>query len=361
MSRSFPEYLQSVVYMLGHTSPIIFLYLIALIAVISLRKKLHFSKKLIAALIIIVIIDVVFPFVWQYLLMIMMRGDYGNLHSFPVILGTIRTVIYTVLIGIVFYELIIGRFKLLPSPESNQGSINKTMQLGFAGSASEALKYLFLIIISSLLIIPMAWAIAATNRWVVRSVSVDGKPANATFNGKGTEIWPYFIGISLLSSIIYLTPALAGILPREYHYIGQSVMLLSFVLFFLLLPLTIYWGFVILKWSVRSIQAEKGLSPSFEGNYVSFISYYIGTILAYVSVIGWAWVIASFLRWICRGIQVKGYNIRFTGKGHQILGVYLAFSLGSLFIITIPFLTVWIYKWHMEKIEIDIFEETVEI
>ena len=86
------------------------------------------------------------------------------------------------------------------------------------------------------------------------------------------------------------------------------------------------------------------------GGYWPFLGYSLLLSLSIYSIIGWAWVATAFMRWFCRNISIPGQEVVFVGKGWDALWRGFAAILGSLLIITIPWLWVWYLRWIMRNV-----------
>ncbi len=362
MNDKLSIFLNGIVRYLPFSTPFIFIYLTALITAVALKKKLRLSDRLIIALAAVLAVDIIFPLVHVYVTDVLRHTSELsplNIAYVFMVLGLIRTVTASVLLAVILYDLVITRFNLLPVEADQQPKVKRIIQLTFNGDAFSALKYILLLLVSSITIIPMAWAVAGLNRWLVSSVSPRDGQSKTTFQGTGNQIWPYFVGIWLIAIGPYALTILVGFASGNIGDGRFAFMSLYPALLICLMPLTIFWSFKILTWSINSISTEQGVHPEFEGRYISLVGYNLLLAVSYLSVIGWAWVNSSILRWLCRSVRINGYRVRFVAKGHQVLGVYLAYSMGCLLIVTIPFLTVWFCQWHIKHMEIDELEQAV--
>ena len=70
--------------------------------------------------------------------------------------------------------------------------------------------------------------------------------------------------------------------------------------------------------------------------------------MACVTVIGWAWALKYFLRWICARIE-GAPRFAFNGGGFAILWRPLLFAFGSILVVTIPWLMKWYANWIVSQ------------
>ena len=121
--------------------------------------------------------------------------------------------------------------------------------------------------------------------------------------------------------------------------IGLSgVQWLNGLMFFVLMAL--YW--LSLKWFVANIASNgQPLGLSFSGTYWAYLGWTILAFLSVITIIGWAWVYAAWMRWVCRNIQGTRREVVFNGTGLEFLWRSIVIAIVSAFIIPIP----WMYRW----------------
>jgi hypothetical protein len=71
-----------------------------------------------------------------------------------------------------------------------------------------------------------------------------------------------------------------------------------------------------------------------------------------VTIIGWAWVLKFFLRWVCRNISGT-VNFDFVGTGWGILWRIIVVILASIFVIPIPWLLRWFTVWLLAQVRVE--------
>jgi hypothetical protein len=177
-------------------------------------------------------------------------------------------------------------------------------------------------------IIPTPWVLRWYIDWFMGCVHVPGRP-NLSFTGTvGTiAIW-YFgalVALILLSVIGNMadSPAIGNL--------GGIV------------QVVVYWFF--LRYVVANIASNgQPLGLSFSGSIWAYIGWQILTVLSIFTIIGWAWVFAAQMRWICRNILGTRRAVVFKGTGLQFLWRVLVTAIASCFLIPIP----WVYRWMMQ-------------
>jgi hypothetical protein len=71
--------------------------------------------------------------------------------------------------------------------------------------------------------------------------------------------------------------------------------------------------------------------------------------LSVITVIGWAWVITAWMRWICRNVAGTRREIVFGATGWQVLWRTVLFGLGCALLIPIPWAMRWYATWYVSR------------
>src|SRR3954469_19577938 len=170
-----------------------------------------------------------------------------------------------------------------------------------------------LYVVGMLLVIPAPWAATSFYRWMVSRTYVPGRP-NLAFNGQVGDIWYVLVLMALLS---YAGAA------------GDYIQLVA-----ILVQAFLSW--VILRWIVGSLSANgQPLPIAFSGDVWAFVGWQVLMYLAILTIIGWAWVITAFVRWICRNITGTRREIIFNASGLEMLWRTILFAIGCGLLIPI--------------------------
>ena len=180
-------------------------------------------------------------------------------------------------------------------------------------------------VIGCVLIIPLPWVLVWYIKWIVPCVRVPGRP-NLSFAGTAMSTVPWYFGVLVLAVAVGMIGSLAGI-------DGLSNLLT-------IAQVVLYWLF--LKWFIANLASnEQPLGLSFSGSFLSYLGWAILAGISVITVIGWAWVYAAWMRWFCRNIQGTRREVRFLGSGLEFLWRAIVALFASAFIIPIP----WVYRW----------------
>jgi GYF domain 2 len=165
------------------------------------------------------------------------------------------------------------------------------------------------VFIAQITVIPTPWVLPSFYRWFVDQIELP-RGQRVTFHGKPGDIWYIFILSSLLGYVGYI-------------YNGLQLLVLPLSLFFLL---------IILRWFLRNL--------AWEGQ---------ATTLTF-TIIGWAWVYAAWIRWMCRHVEGSNRQLTFTAGGWSLWWRFMVFFLSCLVIIPIPWSLHWIACWFISQL-----------
>jgi hypothetical protein len=75
-------------------------------------------------------------------------------------------------------------------------------------------------------------------------------------------------------------------------------------------------------------------------------------VISVITIIGWAWVYAAQMRWVCRNIQGTRRQVVFKGTGLEYLWRVIVVLIATAFVIPIPWVFRWIMGWQLSQIEL---------
>jgi len=220
--------------------------------------------------------------------------------------------------------------------------MTKERRISFTGTGFQALGWSLYYGLLSIPIIPAAWGAAALYRWLIRNLSFDDD-TKASFEGQGGQIWSYF-ALSMLLGIVPLLSRTAGN--------AETVSYISFGFSILILPISAAIGLKIIRWLFANIKFSDGTNLNFKGSYAPYLGWLLLNVLSAFTIIGWAWVSVAFLRWVCRNIEADSNKIEFVGSGWGLLWRSFLAGLVSFFILPIPWIWLWVFRWGISNIVI---------
>ncbi len=212
-------------------------------------------------------------------------------------------------------------------------------RLHFTGNALPLFGRYFFAFVASVLVVPAPWMAAWFSKWFVdQTEAEDG--TQLTFEGQGGEIWLPIMLIALIGWI--------GGVPWP-EVVPPGLIMARPLLF---APINLLLYLLVFRWFIASMRLNGSGPISFVGSYWPYLGYYLFYIVSVLSIIGWAWVLAAWLRWQCR--NVEGDSVfSFSGKGHEILWRCVVGMLGCTLVIPIPWMVAWLTKWFMNQISIE--------
>jgi hypothetical protein len=189
--------------------------------------------------------------------------------------------------------------------------------------------------VGSLFVIPMPWLTVWYCRWLVSRLQVP-QHRRLDFTGKPMDLWWLLAAVVLAIAV-----AVVGI---GFLNFGRGVLNIAM----LLIQVALYW--FLLRWFVANISADgQPLSIAFRGSFWTYLGWHVLAIISVITIIGWAWVTAAWIRWICRSIDGTRREVVFNGSGWEILWRTVVSSLLAGLIIPIPWVLAWYTRWFLSQ------------
>ena len=187
------------------------------------------------------------------------------------------------------------------------------------------------LVIGLVFVIPAPWVILMYCRWIVSCLRVPQHP-NLTFTGRAVDLmWYYAVVILFIAAAWTQSPVL-----------NLAANVVQFVL---------YW--LLIKWFVANLGSDgQSLGLRFSGSLWGYLGWTVLGVLALITIIGWAWVYAAQIRWMCRHIEGARRDIVFNGTGLELLWRMIVAALVSLLIVTIPWMYRWLTRWLVSQVEL---------
>ena len=185
-----------------------------------------------------------------------------------------------------------------------------------------------LMVIGQFLVIPAPWTATGLYRWTTPHIQVPGRP-NLAFTGQPLDIWYVFIVLGLM--------AYAGLAD------STIVSLLSLVL-------QAFLQWMIVRWVLSRLSSNgQDIPISFKGSPVVYIGWYLLMVISAITIIGWAWVLTAWMRWICRNIEGTRREVTFNASGLDMLWRTIVFTIACAFLIPIPWMLRWYSNWFVSQ------------
>jgi hypothetical protein len=192
------------------------------------------------------------------------------------------------------------------------------------------------LLVGLLLVIPGPWVLVWYLQWFVSCVHVPGRP-NLEFTGRAMTIVPWYFGAIVLAIIFAIISSMSG--SQAIGHVDTIIQIL------------LYW--LLIRWLIANL-ASNGypLGLSFSGSFWGYLGWTLLTAVSLITIIGWAWVYAAQVRWICRNIQGTRRQIVFKGTGLEFLWRGIVTALASALIIPIPWVFRWMLDWQFSQTEL---------
>jgi hypothetical protein len=187
-----------------------------------------------------------------------------------------------------------------------------------------------LVMIGSLLVIPAPWTGTGFYRWFMSRIEVPGRP-NLAFTGQPGDIWYVFVATGLM------------------NYVG----LIDGTLQLIAVPISGFLSWMLVRWLAAHLSSNgQPLPIAFDGSAVTFIGWHLLMCISVITIIGWAWVVAAWMRWICRNVSGTRRDVVFNGTGLEILWRTILLVIGGAFLIPIPWVLRWYTRWYVSQFEL---------
>ena len=176
------------------------------------------------------------------------------------------------------------------------------------------------LVLSFFVVIPVPWALLMYCRWIVTCVRIPQRP-NLSFTGRAVELMWFYAFVLLVIVASFAQSQLVSLATNA----GQLVL---------------YW--LLIRWFIANLGSDgQPLGLRFTGSFWGFLGWTVLSVIAIITIVGWAWVYVAQLRWMCRHIEGTRREVIFNGTGLEFLWRAVVAAILSLFLIPIP----WVYRW----------------
>ena len=146
-------------------------------------------------------------------------------------------------------------------------------------------------IIGIVLVIPAPWVATWFYRWIVSRLYVPGRP-NLAFTGQPLDIWYVFIAIGILT------------------YVGSADL---YYLQYLSIPIQAVLSWMVVRWFASNLSSNgQPLPIAFNGSALGYVGWQVLLYVSFITIVGWAWVVTAWMRWVCRNIDGTQREVIFT-------------------------------------------------
>jgi hypothetical protein len=178
-------------------------------------------------------------------------------------------------------------------------------------------------------VIPVPWVILMYSRWIVSCVRVPQRP-NLAFTGRAVDLMWFYALVILFIAAAW----------TQSQVLNLALTVVEFVL---------YW--LLIKWFVANLSSDgQPLGLRFSGSFWGFLGWSLLAVLSVITIIGWAWVYAAQIRWMCRHTEGTRRNVVFNATGLEFLWRSIVTALPCLLIIPIPWMYRWFTRWLVSQV-----------
>jgi GYF domain 2 len=188
-----------------------------------------------------------------------------------------------------------------------------------------------LMIIGTAVVIPASFVATRFYRWIIDKVRVPRRP-NIAFAGQPRDIWYVFVLFGLLAYAPFSDIKHSGLL---------------------LIPLNAALSWLVLRWIVGNISSNGLHLPlRFSGSIWFYTGWNVLFYVSFVTIIGWAFVLTAWIRWICANVEGTRRKLEFNATGLAMLWRTLVFSIACAFLIPIPWMLRWYCRWFAAQFSV---------
>jgi hypothetical protein len=230
------------------------------------------------------------------------------------------------------------------SPDNHLAVVKQSEKRGieFTGTGFQALGWGMYFSLLGIFIIPAAWGAVAMYRWIIQNLKFsDG--AKASFEGQGGQVWGYYALLWLLAFVPQIPRFVVADDQETLPYIQYGLALL-------IMPISAFIVLKLMRWFFSNIKLSDGTIIDFNGDYGTYLGWGLLVTISTYTIIGWAWATVAMIRWFCRHIDAGKNQLEFLGSGWGLLWRFFLAGLASIFIIPIPWVSLWVFRWIIGNI-----------
>jgi hypothetical protein len=203
---------------------------------------------------------------------------------------------------------------------------------------------LLLLSLSAIVVIPFPWVTVNFLRWFVDHIELP-RQQRVSFAGKVEDIWPILIAYALCSVASVAVSVVTQRMELPFLVRTPPQWLFFFATAFLTLTIA-RWFYANLVWQGQSAPLH------FTGDYWGQLGWMLLSAVATFTIIGWAWVLSAWGRWMCRNVTGSNREFVFSADGLNILWRTLVFSLSCIVLVPIPWTLRWYVRWLVSQFEL---------
>lgn len=186
--------------------------------------------------------------------------------------------------------------------------------------------------------VALPWAYQAFLRWATAETDAsDG--TRFVFRGVPEKIAGWYLAAMIVAIIDW-----AAAFGRRGMSLTGGMMTAAEVVLGILI------GWMTVKWAIEGFELSTGETFTFTGSILGYFGWSLLVGISFITIVGWAWAIVLMYRWIFAQAINNRVAIQFRATGLEMLWRTIVFVIGCCFIVTIPFLMLWQFRWVVSNI-----------
>jgi hypothetical protein len=110
----------------------------------------------------------------------------------------------------------------------------------------------------------------------------------------------------------------------------------------------------VIRWFTAHVELRSGRRFEFRGEYAELLGWHIVLVLSIFTIVGWAWVLAAFFRWMARKTRGGDAVLAFHGEAVEMLSRTLVAILWCLPVVTMPWAWLWWTRWVVRSTTVEV-------
>ena len=91
---------------------------------------------------------------------------------------------------------------------------------------------------------------------------------------------------------------------------------------------------MVVRWVAANLSSNgQPLPIAFNGSALGYVGWQVLLYVSFITIVGWAWVVTAWMRWVCRNIDGTQREVIFTATGLEVLWRTIVFVIACIFII----------------------------
>jgi hypothetical protein len=107
---------------------------------------------------------------------------------------------------------------------------------------------------------------------------------------------------------------------------------------------------MVIRWIASNLSSNgQPLPIAFNGSALGYVGWQVLMYVSFITIVGWAWVVTAWMRWVCSNIDGTQREVIFLASGLEVLWRTVVFVIACIFIIPIPWVLRWYAQWYASQ------------